>query len=69
VDGLRTIGRPEPATFVLAVLRGLIMDLEATADTGRVDRAFADLLTSLRTAGPAASAVVRIGDGPAAVSS
>lgn len=47
-DGLRTIGRPELATLVLAVIRGLIMDLDATADADRVDRAFADLLTSLQ---------------------
>ena len=47
-DGLRTLGRPELATLVLAVIRGLIMDLDATGDTDRVDRAFADLLTSLR---------------------
>ncbi|WP_216870762.1 TetR/AcrR family transcriptional regulator [Modestobacter excelsi] len=47
-DGLRTLGRPELATLVLAVIRGLIMDLDATGDTDRVDHAFADLLTSLR---------------------
>ena len=50
-DGLRTIGRPELATLVLAVIRGLVMDLEATGDTGRVDRAFADFLASLRAGG------------------
>jgi AcrR family transcriptional regulator len=47
-DGLSTLGRPELATLVLAVIRGLIMDLDATGDTARVDRAFADLLASLR---------------------
>jgi AcrR family transcriptional regulator len=47
-DGLRTLGRPELATLVLAVIRGLIMDLDATGDTVRVDRALADLLASLR---------------------
>ena len=46
-EGLGTLGRPELATLVLAVIRGLIMDLEATGDTDRVDRAFTDLLTSL----------------------
>ena len=46
-EGLRTIGRPELATLVLAVIRGLIMDLDATADTARVDRAFADFVASL----------------------
>lgn len=46
-DGLATLGRPELATLVLAVIRGLIMDLEATGDTDRVDRAFNGLLDSL----------------------
>jgi AcrR family transcriptional regulator len=46
-DGLRTIGRPELATLVLAVIRGLVMDLEATGDTDRVDRAFGHLLVAL----------------------
>jgi len=48
-DGLRTIGHPELATLVLAVIRGLLLDLEATGEAARVDRAFADFLTSLRT--------------------
>jgi AcrR family transcriptional regulator len=39
-DGLRTIGRPELATLVLAVIRGLLMDLDATADTARTGDAF-----------------------------
>lgn len=42
--GLRTTGRPERATLVLAVIRGLLLDLEATGDRARADRAFADLL-------------------------
>jgi AcrR family transcriptional regulator len=46
-EGLRTIGRPELATLVLAVVRGLIVDLDATGDTERVDAAFAAFLTSL----------------------
>jgi AcrR family transcriptional regulator len=46
-DGLRSIGRPELATLVLAVIRGLLMDLDATADTIRTDRAFHDLLVAL----------------------
>ena len=50
-DGLRTIGRPELATLVLAVVRGLIVDLDATGDTERVDRAFEAFVTSLE--GPA----------------
>src|SRR5664279_4971240 len=46
-DGLRSIGRPELATLVLAVLRGLLMDLDATADTTRTDRAFHDFLDAV----------------------
>ena len=47
-DGLRTIGRPELATLVLAVMRGLIMDMSATGDRPRADRAFAQFMTSLQ---------------------
>jgi AcrR family transcriptional regulator len=50
-DGLRSIGRPELATLVLAVIRGLLMDLDATADTTRVDRAFRDFLGALDQVG------------------
>ena len=46
-DGLRTIGREEHATLVLAVIRGLLMDLDATADTTRTDRAFSQFLATL----------------------
>jgi hypothetical protein len=42
--GLRSIGRPDLATLVLAVIRGLLMDLDATGDTTRTDRAFRDFL-------------------------
>jgi AcrR family transcriptional regulator len=49
-EGLDSIGRPELATVVLAVIRGLIMDLEATADTERVNRAFIDFLDPLEPA-------------------
>ncbi|WP_329309792.1 TetR/AcrR family transcriptional regulator [Streptomyces sp. NBC_01262] len=45
--GLRSIGRPELATLVLAVIRGLLMDLDATADTTRTHRAFHDFLAAL----------------------
>ena len=45
--GLSSIGRPQSATLVLAVIRGLLMDLEATADTARVDEAFHELLLTL----------------------
>jgi AcrR family transcriptional regulator len=48
-QGLSSVGRPELATVVLAVIRGLIMDLEATADTPRVDQAFSDFIDALRT--------------------
>ncbi|MFJ1967103.1 TetR/AcrR family transcriptional regulator [Streptomyces sp. NPDC087903] len=46
-DGLRSIGRPDLATLVLAVIRGLIMDLDATGDTTRTDRAFRDFVASV----------------------
>ncbi len=46
-EGLRSIGRPELATLVLAVIRGLLMDLDATADTARTDRAFRDFLAAV----------------------
>ena len=41
-EGMRSLGRPELATVVLAVIRGLLMDLDATGDTARTDRAFHD---------------------------
>ena len=50
-DGLRSTGRPELATLVLAVIRGLLMDLDATEDTPRTDRAFRDFLEVLDAAG------------------
>ncbi|MEV5546658.1 TetR/AcrR family transcriptional regulator [Streptomyces sp. NPDC052309] len=43
-DGLRSIGRPDLATLALAVIRGLLMDLDATGDTARTDQAFRDFL-------------------------
>ncbi|MFF0018554.1 TetR/AcrR family transcriptional regulator [Streptomyces sp. NPDC005374] len=43
-DGLRSIGRPDLATLVLAVIRGLIMDLDATGDVTRTDRAFREFV-------------------------
>ena len=46
-DGLRTIGRAEQATLVLAVIRGLLMDLDATADTTRTAEAFHQFLGTL----------------------
>ena len=50
--GMSTVGRPELASLVLAVVRGLVMDLEATGDAVRVDRAFADFLDVLTEAQP-----------------
>ncbi|WP_435135215.1 TetR/AcrR family transcriptional regulator [Actinacidiphila sp. bgisy144] len=47
-EGLRSIGRPDLATLVLAVIRGLIMDLDATGDTDRADRAFHHFLAALK---------------------
>ena len=46
-DGMRSIGRPELGTLVLAVVRGLIMDIEATGDVSRADQAFDDFLAAL----------------------
>lgn len=46
-NGLRSIGRPRSATLVLAVIRGLMMDLDATGDTIRADGAFDEFLASL----------------------
>ena len=48
-QGLGSIGRPELATLVLAVIRGLLMDLDATSDTARTDRAFHHFLDTIRT--------------------
>jgi AcrR family transcriptional regulator len=48
--GMRSLGRPELATVVLAVIRGLLMDLDATGDTTRTHRAFADFLTTIGSA-------------------
>ena len=48
-QGLRSIGRPELATLLLAVIRGLLMDLDATSDTARTDRAFHHFLNTIQT--------------------
>lgn len=48
-DGLRSLGRPELATVVLAVIRGLLMDLDATGDTARTNQAFDDFLKTIDT--------------------
>ena len=46
-EGMRSLGRPELATVVLAVIRGLLMDLDATGDAARTDRAFHDFLATI----------------------
>ena len=46
-DGMRSVGRPDLATVVLAVIRGLLMDLDATGDTTRTHQAFHDFLTTI----------------------
>lgn len=45
--GLASLGRAQQATLVLAVIRGLIMDLEATHDADRVDQAFDAFIDTL----------------------
>jgi AcrR family transcriptional regulator len=47
-EGLAGLGRPELATVVLATLRGLLMDLNATGDEARTARAWGDFLDLLR---------------------
>jgi hypothetical protein len=49
-QGMRSLGRPELATVVLAVIRGLLMDLAATGDRQRTDRALRDFLVTLEPA-------------------
>jgi hypothetical protein len=49
-QGMRSLGRPELATVVLAVIRGLLMDLDATGDGMRTERAFHDFLTTIENA-------------------
>jgi len=46
-EGMRSLGRPELATVVLAVIRGLLMDLDATGEAERTHRAFHDFLSTL----------------------
>ena len=54
-DGLRSMDRPELATVVLAVIRGLLMDLDATADHTRTNRAFREFLSTLDPRGSRAT--------------
>ena len=44
------MGSVELATVVLAVIRGLLMDLDATGDSARTDRAWHAFLASIETA-------------------
>jgi AcrR family transcriptional regulator len=44
------MGSVELATVVLAVIRGLLMDLDATGDTARTDRAWHAFLATIETA-------------------
>lgn len=46
-EGLASVGRPGLETLVLAVVRGLLMDLDATGDRARADRAFDDFVVLL----------------------
>ncbi len=48
-EGMGSLGRPELATVVLAVIRGLLMDLDATGDAARTGRAFRDFLATIET--------------------
>jgi hypothetical protein len=49
----------ELATVVLAVIRGLLTDLDATGDTARTDRAFHDFLATIAPDSPQARMRVR----------
>ena len=46
-EGLQSLRRPELATLVLAVFRGLFIDLDATSDASRADAAFGQFLQAL----------------------
>ncbi len=46
-EGMGSLGRPELATVVLAVIRGLLMDLDATGDVARTHRAFDDFVAMI----------------------
>ena len=50
-QGMSSLGRPELATVTLAVIRGLLKDLDATGDTARTGQAFHDFLTMISSAG------------------
>jgi AcrR family transcriptional regulator len=46
-EGMASLGHPELTTVALAVIRGLLMDLDATGDTERTDEAFAAFVATL----------------------
>ena len=46
-EGMRSVGRPELATLLLAVIRGLLLDLDATGDADRTNWAFDDFLNMI----------------------
>ena len=46
-EGLGSMGRPDLATLVLATIRGLLMDRDATGDAERTDLAFAQFVAAL----------------------
>ena len=48
--GLRSIDQAGLATLTLGVIRGLMMDLDSTADSARVNQAFDDFLRTLDVA-------------------
>ena len=50
-DGMRSAGHAGLGTLVLAVIRGLIMDIEGTGDVGRAHRAFDDFIAVLEASG------------------
>lgn len=50
-DGLGSVGRQELATLVLAVIRGLLLDIDATGDVARADKAFDHFLDALASPG------------------
>src|SRR3954452_11381640 len=49
-EGMRSLDRPRLGTVVLAVIRGLLMDLDATGDAARTRRAFHDFLNMIESA-------------------
>jgi AcrR family transcriptional regulator len=50
--GMRSRGLPDQATLMLAVIRGLIMDLDATGDAHRIERAFHEHLHAVGVVRP-----------------